>query len=296
MNRTVLIVTALLLPLAGCLGFPEGSAGPGDLVVASVMVTDAETGAPLMTNQQLSFAVGSGLSRLGFSFERQVLGLTEGESATIKVTDDPSLQWGNTVNAQGVFEDSLTGTIDEGRFVQFFGELAVGETFTPQQSFYEFRVEDKSNGIVTFRALPEEGQLNPLPALGATVRTTVDESRGVLIQRLLANEGATFTIQPPSAISADTLLGLEPGAYQSVGNEGDEIVYRFNPTGDHRVVGHDLIIQVTIIGIREGAGGPNVEPVDGNYGVRASPVINGSPNTMAHYGAHAGGSHGHAHP
>ncbi len=283
MTRIPLLIVALLLPLAGCLGIPEGSVTSGDTVTADVTVTDLHTGEQLWTNPALTFVVGAGTSQLGFGFERAVIGMQQGGTETIRITNDPSLAWGDQVAVDGVFEDDLLGTIEESQFQQFFGEPVIGETFEPQFSFYTFRVESVNAGTVTYRVLPEDGQQDAVPHLGATLVTSIDADRDIMIQTLVADPGATFAVQPPSPFNPNTPLGLEPGAYRAVGNDGDQIVYEFNGVAHPDVVGHDLRITVDITDVVRGDAGA-VEPVDGNVGVRTSPVINGVPDEDVDYG------------
>lgn len=302
MSRFPLLIVALLLPLAGCLGLPEGSIAPGDTITANVVVEDAHTGETLWTNNQLTFIAGTGASNLGFEFERQLMGKAQGFDGTLTVRDDPSLQWADEVRTEGVFEDDLLGTISEDQFRQFFGEPVEGEEFQPQFSFYSFRVEAIDAGTVTYRVLPEDGQSDDVPHLGATLVTTVDEAREVMIQTLVAIEGATFEVQPPSPFNPNTPLGLAPGAYRAVGNDGDFIVFEYASAGHPDIIGKDLRIRVEVLTVVPGSG-QVIEPVDGNVGVRSSPVINGAPGGDVHYGPHseydghamAEADHGHNH-
>ena len=283
MNRIPLLIAAVLLPMAGCLGLPEGAVAPGDTVVVNVAAYDSATGELLMSNPQLTFVAGSGESDLGFEFERRLVGAAEGFEGTFRISNDPSLAWGDEVSVEGVFEDDLIGTIDTTQFEQFFGAPVVGETFNPQFSFYTFRVEAVENGTVTYRVMPEDGQEDAVPHLGAVLVTEVDLDRDVMLQTLTADVGATFEVQPPTPFNPNTPLGLAPGAYRAVGNEGNMIVYEYRAPGHPGLIGRDVRIEVSVVTVTAGAG-QAVEPVDGNVGVRTSPYINGQPSSEVNYG------------
>lgn len=288
------LLTLIALVLAGCTGVPDDAAGHLDRVTATVTVTDLAGGEPLVEDRSVTFRLGTGGSGFGFVFERGLTGLQEGASKTITVRDDPSLAYGGQVTRETEFEQPLTGEVTEQQFLGIFDDAVPGQVYEAEFSFYDLRVESVDNGTVTYRWLPEDGQRDDVPSLGATLVTHVDEARGVMIQHLEPVVGATFVVPPPNQFQQGTPLDLDPGSYQVIGGEEGTLVFAYHPTLYPEIFDQDFRIEVTVTRIVQ-ATGTQAEPVDGNFGVRQSPVINGDPDGEPHYGA-LGAALGHEAP
>lgn len=289
MNTSIfptLIIALLLAPLSGCLAVPDGAIGHGDNVQAIATVTDADTGEVLLSSQRINFAVGQGTSGLGYEFERRLIGEADDFEGTITIRGDPSMQWGRTVDAQALYESPLVQSIPQQQFVQTFGEPVAGENFAPPNSFFDYLVVSADGNVVQYRPLPADDQRDPVPNVGAILVTRVDGD--TLVQILEPDMGATFRILPPSQFNPGTPLGLEPGSYRTVGGDGQTITYQHSSSTNPGLVGRDLIIQVTVQSVRQAQAPGPVEPVDGNYGVRTSPYVNGVPSDHVDFGPLSG--------
>lgn len=288
MNKSILLIALFVVPLSGCLATPADAIGYGDTVQATATVTDAETGEVLLSGQRLNFAVGQGTSGLGYEFERDLIGEPTDFQGTFTIRGDPSLQWGRTVDVQAVYESPLVQSIPREQFEQAFGEPVQGETFAPPSSFFDYQVVSVDANVVQYRPLPEQGQRDPVPNVGAILVTRVEGD--TLVQVLEPDVGATFRVLPPSPFNPQTPLGLQPGSYRTIGGDGETITYQHSPSTNPDLVGHDLIIQVTVQSVRPSQSTGQPEPVDGNYGVRNSPYVNGVPSNQVDFGPLSGGS------
>lgn len=298
MNKSVLLIALLLVPLSGCLGIPEGAISHGDSIQATVTVRDADTGELILSQRPLDFQLGSGNSGLGFEFERQLIAKADDFFGNIVVRGDPSTQWSGTVDTQARFESDAVQQIPVAQFAQNFGTPSEGQIFTPQFSFFPYKVLAVNGDMVSYTAMPEQGQRDPLPHIGASLRTSIEGD--LLVQIVEPDVGATFRILPPSPFNPTTPLGLQPGSYQVLGGDGETISFRHSQATNPDVVGHDLDVTVRVTNVRASPGSSLVEPVDGNYGVRTSTYINGAPALNKDFGALSNAvpaepDHGHDH-
>lgn len=282
--KPAILLSISMLVLAGCTGVPQDAAGHLDRVTASVTVTDLESGETLVDGQSVTFRLGTGGSGFGFAFERSLTGLQQGATTTVTVRDDPSLAYQGEVQRDTHFEQPLTGQVPEQQFLGLFDDAVPGKVYAAEFSFYDLRVESVDNGTVTYRWLPEDGQRDDVPTLGATLVTTVDEDAELMVQELEPVVGATFVVQPPDQFQQGTPLDLEPGSYQTIGGQGGTLVFAYHPGTNPAVLGKDLRIEVTVTGIEQAAGTGTEPPEDGSYGVRQSPVINGQADAHPDFG------------
>lgn len=286
--RLVLLLSLCLLPLAGCLGAPEGGVMTGDRVQGSMTILDAASGEQIVGESPINFVVGDGQSGYGFQFERAFLGHTANESFVFE--RDP-LEYEGLVQAPRFFGTDpaepilLAGELERDRFVSAFGEPSEGMEFTPPLSFYGYRVTGVSETMVQYVALPEDGQENEVPHVGSILVTHVelgdpdDPSDDRMVQELRPDIGATFTVQPPSPFQPTTPLGLDPGSYKVIGSDEETLHFSFNPTQHPDLIGRELRFEIEIDTVVPGPGIVR-EPVDGNYGVRQSTQVNGHPDTL----------------
>ncbi len=282
--RTSIVLFALLATaMSGCLGIPEGAVAPGDTVQVVVDIYDADTDEQLVTNTAATFVVGNGDSGFGYEFERQLIALPEGYEGTLVVRNDPSLAWSGTVTVDSAFSSDLVQTAPVESYEQAFGPAAVGDIFRPQGALFNYEVVDIDAGLVAYKPLPEQGQRDPVPVVGAILVTEVQGDQ--LVQWLEPDVGATFRVAPPSPFNPTTPLGLAPGSYRALSGDGATITYEQSAASNPNVAGRDLRIEVRIMGVESSGGDDTVEPVGGNYGVRQSPVINGAPTAIPSYGA-----------
>src|SRR5688572_24751561 len=93
---TAAVAAFALSGCAGLTGLPEGSAEFGDTVTVRYTV-ELANGTALRTDRGATFVLGAGGSGLGLGFERALRGHTAGENLTFEVADDPSLEFGRTV-------------------------------------------------------------------------------------------------------------------------------------------------------------------------------------------------------
>lgn len=281
MNKSVLLIALLLAPLSGCLGVPSGAIGPGASISAVVTVTDADSGETLMFSQGMNFDVGSGESGLGFEFERALIGKSDDYEGTIIIRDDPSVEWQGPVSAQARYESPLVQQIPIQQFSQAFGTPVEGETFSPPNSFFDYQVVAVSGQTVSYKPLPEQGQRDEVPTIGAFLVTSVEGD--TLIQVLEPNVGATFRVIPPTPFNPNTPLGLAPGAYRTIGGDGASIQFEHSHVSDPNLAGRDLSIEVRVRTVQSG-GDPLLEPFEGNYGMRDSTTVNGRANPTPDFG------------
>ena len=284
-------VAALLVALSvsGCFGLPAGSAGTGDLVSIRYTATDLLTGETLRMNRSASFGIGSGDSGLGLQLERAVRGHVQGDSFDVVVKDDPSLDY-----SEEVFLNRSLPSIPVhqnaplAEFTEFVGEPYANRTFEAY-GIYTGLVTAWDNDTVEFDIVAQDGQLDPVPSVGAFLESHV--VGGQVTRTLNPDVGATFTIAP-AGFGGSTLLGLDPGSYKVLGAAGSQIKLSFS-TGDQDLVGRDLVVHVTVVAVSAQA---EPVPTGGNYGVRESPQVNGDPHAalgQAPAGADAGSGHAH---
>lgn len=227
--------------------------------------------------QTIRFAVATGESGLGFEFERSLVRVAQDERIT---TSAGRLSFTDTVTRERIFGPvPLVGEIDRTQFESAFGPAVEGLEFTPPQSFYAYRIESVTPTLVGYRVLPEEGQRNDVPAVGAVLVTTLNGD-DTMTQTLEPVPGARFAVAPPNPFSGgETPLDLEPGSYEVVGLEAGLLVFRYVATPYPGLVGHELEVTATVTGLTKApdAVAEPVELPDGSqhYGVRQSPQVNG---------------------
>lgn len=274
MFRALTTVALALALLSGCFGLPEGAADTGDLVTIRYTATDLDSGATLRSNRSVSFDVGSGASGLGLQVERAVRGHQAGDTFTVTVRDDPSLDFTQVVEVnRSLAPIPIHQEAPREDFVSFVGEPTIGLAF-PAYGIYQGVVTGASNETVEFRVEAEDGQRDPVPSVGAVLVTTVGTA--TLERTLEPVANATFTIAPPSPFQPNTPLGLEPGAYKVLGASADKLRLARSSSPEADLVGKDLRVTVTLVAVTPAG---DAVPADGNFGSRRSPVLNGDPES-----------------
>lgn len=231
----------------------------------------------------IQFTAGSGDSGLGPALERATYGAVAGDVLQ-GVLGDSGLRFGGQVTREASFGPvPLEGQLETGRFVGAFGDLPVGERFTPPGSFYEYEMVAKDDSFVTYRVLPEDGQRDAVPDIGSVLITYVDVEDESMMQVLDPIEGAIFTVDPPSPFNPDTPLDLEPGTYIVLPSQEGTLNAAFVGTPYPELIDRGLSYRITIQAVQD-AHGAAAEPVDGNYGVRNSPQLEGAVSAQPWFG------------
>ncbi len=279
MKALPLLVLAALASatLAGCFGYPPGSARPGDTVTVRYTALDPATGAVVKDTQMVSFAVGSGSSGLGADVERAVVGLLP--NATTVVASPASARAYTAVREapQEFQRNAQVQTYNTTAFTQQVGTPVVGMTFpafgynatmllvTPQE--------------VTFRLDAKDGARQDFPQYGLSV---VYRSEGdQLLKVLEPMPGSTFSLFYENQIALqcflpDGTLGACPvGSYEVLPAQGGHLRFGFFPGTDRTLLAKSLTFQLTLVSVKAGA--PPASPA-GAYGVRASPQVLGDPS------------------
>lgn len=260
--KPILLIS--ILAFSGCIGLEKIP----DTVYGEVTVYDAETGALITEATAYEFVIGQDKFGFGDAFESKLDGARVGQQLTII---EPGPEFGaDPVVVPGVFGPlDLIGTIPQAQFEISFGAATVGSIFTPPGSFYEYRIEGVQEEIVTYKALPEDGQVNFIQQLGANLITDLNGD-DTMTQSLAPVTGALFTVLPDD--QGNTILGLDPGTYMTSGGSKGEVHYLYTPVKPE-VIGKELRYEVEILATVSGF---MPEPVDGNFGVRTSPVMLGT--------------------
>lgn len=279
MQKLIPVLAVLAVAaLSGCVGYEDGTIGLGSTVLGSIEVQDLD-GNVVIPERVVNAIAGRGDIGVGLDFEEAIIGLAQGNTYRITVENDPSLAFDEIVKVDNTFGPSpLVGEIPTSQFTGAFGDLQAGDEFTPGQSFFSYRVESRNDDIVVYRALPEDGQRNPIDRLGATLVTYVNLEADTLTQVLEANPGQRFKIDPPSAFNPETPLGLAPGAYEGYMTYEGQIAYRYSPALFAAALPDSFVVVFTPNSVV--APQADAEPMDGNYGVRTSYVIRGVPEEV----------------
>lgn len=275
-NKLVPALVAVLAVavLAGCTGLPAGSADRGDTVTVRYTAHDAETGAVLGQPTTLTFDIGSGASGFGTTFEIAARGHFTGDNFTVELRDDPALSYSGTAEVDASLPAiPMQQTAPRADFDQTpFGPATLGKTFAAY-GIYTGTVTAANETEVAFNVTAMAGQEDPVPVVGAVLVTTSNGTH--LLRTLRPVPGATFVIQPPSPFNPSTPLGLAAGSYRVIGLQGEKLLYEHSASTASALIGKDVRFMVSLLRIVAGSHG--VEPVDGNYGVRSSPQVNGDP-------------------
>jgi FKBP-type peptidyl-prolyl cis-trans isomerase 2 len=280
MSRTPLLATLaaalLVATLSGCFGVPPGAADTGDEVTIRYTVYDLGTGAALRENRTVAFVVGSGASGLGDQVERSVRGHLPNETYTVTVRDDASLGYTGLIEVNRTLAPiPREQSAPRADFEQFVGPASVGQVFDAY-GIYDGVVTEVRNQTVLFRIEAAQGQVDPVPSVGARLVTTVGETE--LTRTLEPVVGQTFTIAPPTPFQPSTPLGLEPGSYKVLGATDTKLQYSRSASAAADLIGKDLRVEVTILDVHELA---EAVPTDGNFGARdGSPQVNGDPSSV----------------
>ena len=294
MKFHLLLVAALLVAAgSGCFGLPAGSADTGDAVSVRYTVTDLATGAVLRSDRTASFVLGSGESGLGLGFERALRGQGAGGNLTFEVHGDATLDYANVVQV-----DRALAPIPSHQLVprdEFdatpFGPATVGKRFDAY-GIYVGNVTAVNETEVAFTvSTMQEPQENVVSSVGAVLVTSTTATH--LLRTLDPTVGAAFAIQPPSPFNPSTPLGLKPGSYKTTGATETKLQYLHSPSLATDLLGKELGFTVAILSVTAGSSGP--EPVDGNYGVRQSPQVDGDPASVLDGALLPEASDGHTH-
>lgn len=278
-----LFVMAILLTasLTGCFGVPDGTIANGSVATIQFTALDPATLQPLVdpltgspaVDLVASFPVGSGQSGLGLAFEQALLGLTANATKRVQIEGNINEAFPEAATAERIFgPNPAQSAVPRQDFEAFVGQQPeVGMVF--ELTFFDAVVEAVNDTEVTYRVTPEPGQQDPLPNVGATLVTTIDGD--TITQTLEPMVGATFAIQA-APFGGSTPMNLAPGSYYVKGAEGSQLLFGHNPfTLNHAVLGRDVTYDVTVLAVQGGTAG-EATPVDGNFGVRQSPIFDQS--------------------
>lgn len=285
MNRLlVLLLVTASIAASGCTGIPEGTATNGARVTIDWTAHDPETGDVLATGTGLSFVVGRGESGLGGDLEQSLVGRQENDTYTFVSEDDESRAFSEEVRTpQFLGSDAAEGNVSIDAFNRSIGHAPEeGEVFE-FNPFYDAQVVSVGETELTYRFHLEGGeQRDPVPFVGAVLVSRIED--GQLVRTLEPQEGARFTVDPPSPQNPATPLGLEPGSYRTVGAEGGDLVYEYAPVSDSALADRPVEFEVTVVEVQSLTGG-STDLEEGKYGVRGgSPYVNGDPTGVTPLG------------
>lgn len=267
----LLLAAALASGCTGLTGLPEGAADFGDTVTILYTAT-LDNGTRVIENRTTSFILGTGASGLGLDFERRLRGHEAGANVSVTVRDDASLKYGSSATApREIPSMQRNQSTNRAGLEEDLGPASVGMTFRAY-GVYTARVTSVSQDRVNFTIEVEGEQRDDLPAVGAVLVSRI--SGGQVTRRLDPDEGATFTIAPPSFRNPQTPLGLAAGSYRTEGATDTAIVYSYSNAADSALLGATVRYEATILRLQAGEE-RGIEPVDGNYAARRSPHLNG---------------------
>ncbi|MGB0653723.1 MAG: hypothetical protein ACPGQL_11045, partial [Thermoplasmatota archaeon] len=241
------IAPLLALVLAGCTG-PAGLA-PGDMVLIEFTATDAETGQPIplansvtgqmQASERIVFAIGSGDSGFGTSFERALLGKDRNDTFSVRtqVATAPASA------SRDLGSGPISNEVPMDLFTQNFGEAEVGVQFAIPNHIYDGVVTAVGADTVTFDFVVAEGDVFPVDDLGVQIVSHVDGSDFRAVLHPL--EGRFVSVQ--AGPTGQTPLGLPAGGLRVLGANETHILYEHSARGQLDLWGRDLKLQVTVI-------------------------------------------------
>lgn len=280
MKLPVLLATAAfaLLAFSGCFGLPPGAAGTGDAVAIRYTAEDLATGQVLRQDRTASFALGSGASGLGLAFERALRGQVAGDSLTFEVHGDSSLAYTDPVAVERALSPiPRQQAVPRSEFdATPFGPATVGKEFDAYGIYTGVVTRVNETEVAFTVSAQSDGQHDPVPSVGAVLVTTMTATH--LLRTLDPTVGATFVINPPSPFNPSTPLGLSPGSYKVAGATATQLQFLHSASTATDLIGKELRFTVHVLTVT--AGSSEVEPVDGNYGVRQSPQVNGDASSV----------------
>ncbi|HEX2065236.1 MAG TPA: hypothetical protein VHI93_00335 [Candidatus Thermoplasmatota archaeon] len=262
----VLLALASLLLLPGCLGYPPGSARPGDAVDLIYTATDATTGQVVVEQGQASVVAGQP-SMLGPGVDRALVGRAANDTFVVE-SSLPDTYSGTQSVPAGLGRASMESRVARALFEASLGPPSIGQEFRAS-ALYNATVVALEGANVTYRLAVTDGQEIPIPDLGLKLVHRIEGDD--LVRSLAPLPGATFSIEPGPG--GQTPLGLPPGSYRTRGLEGDSLVF------DHSAVapaffGKAVRFGVTVVAVHPR--GPPPAPT-GEYGHRSSPQVLGDP-------------------
>ncbi|HUR62763.1 MAG TPA: hypothetical protein VM286_10445 [Candidatus Thermoplasmatota archaeon] len=262
---SALALALVLLPLAGCLGYPPGTIRPGDTVTVTYTATDLATGKVLARDQTATFVAGSGASGLGRDLERAVLGHRTNDTLSLESRGDAGRGFNQVVEAQQVFDSrDIVQTYNTSAFEDALKEKAtVGMAFSAFG--YNATVTDVTPALVTFRLTPRDGARQGFPEYGLTM---VDSTQGGKVVRTLEpTPGVVFTVGYAGQIALQALQAdgtSEPfpaGTYKVLPAAGGHLRFSYSAGTATALLEKDVRFEAKIVA---------VEP-----GVRTAPVVEG---------------------
>lgn len=264
----LLAALAVLLLLSGCLGYPPGSARPGDAVDLRFTATDAATGQVLVDQAQTSVVAGQP-SLLGPGVDRAVVGRQANDTFVVE-SSVPGAYGGTQSVPADLGSAPLESRVARALFEASLGPPSVGQVFRAS-ALYNATVVSVEGANVTYRLAVADGEEIPIPDLGLKLVHRIEGTQ--LVRSLAPLAGATFSIEPGPG--GQTPLGLPPGSYRTRGLEGDRLVFDHSPVSP-AFFGKTVRFGVTVIAVH--ARGPPSAPT-GEYGHRSSPQVLGDPSS-----------------
>ena len=276
-NRLFVPLALAAILASGCLGYPAGSARPGDTVTIEYTARDPATGEAILLNRTALFPLGSGESGLGPDVERSLVGMQVNETRTVR---SPAANRGfdgkQHLNAT-LGHGPGTTTVPTPTLRQAFGNITAGFSFSFNQ-YFNATVVSVGEAETTVRLVPN-GQAQEVPDLGVRVRgIALGDQVALALEPMV---GTTFRL----LLAVDD-LGLPAGSYKVEGRDGDRIAFAYTPAALD-LVGRDIEVTARLVSVAPGA----VPDAGGNYGARRGASGTG----VASLTASAPGDDGHGH-
>jgi hypothetical protein len=267
MNRLLVPIAVAALLASGCLGYPPGSARPGDTVTIEYTARDPGTGEAIALNRTALFALGSGGSGLGADVEQALVGMRVNETRTVhSPAASRSFDQRRHLNDTVAHGPAVT-TVRTATLRQAFGNVSAGYAFAYNQ-YFNATVESVGDTDTSVRLAPTAG-VEEVPDLGVKVRGVALSAEQVALA-LEPMVGTVFRL--PMAIEE---LGLPAGSYKVLGAEEGRIVYAYSPAALD-LVDRDLDVTARLVSIAPGEAPDH----GGNYGIRRAPGGIASPQAQ----------------
>jgi hypothetical protein len=261
-----ILVLLLLMPLAGCIGYPPDAARFGDRASISYDAYDLATGQVVLRNATAQLVVGSP-SAVGLDVSRALIGNRVGDTLRVESRNDPGRLLTQTRYSPSELDRfPAQQSVPRTSFEFTLGPAEVGQEYPFRAA--RLTVTQLNETHVTIRYLDAD---TPVPEFG--LRQVFTVSGDQVTVRIEPMENAA-TFQGP-------IEGLLPdaGTYRARGMDGDRVVYDFNPVAHKDLVGKDLVFQVTVLSVTRGNAVPQAP--EGEYGHRASPQLLRDPSRIA---------------
>lgn len=284
--RRLLPFLLVLTALSGCFGTPADGIQTGDQMFVAVRVTDADTGATLFEGAQMGpFVLGAGVTGLGATVERRMVGMEGDDILNLSVTPSGT--------PRVVRADRLLDSQDANQVIGF-NDFVAGVGATPEQVVAGARFEPRGPGTGGYEVVATDGanvtytyllrddgdgfQRNAEPLFGMVSAIHIHD--GLIESHLEPVEGSIIHLPfvTQAGMPVDPYETGAPGLYRVGGIDPatDEVLLY----GDDlpAIIEGPVRVSVTLLDFRATETDPyGVPPTEGekNYGQRISGRIGG---------------------